>query len=143
MLFDGNTRAGIRSRAGLARTAILTAAVPCLLLASGCSTGPVPARREAPVAGHMGGSWEALYLTPRAAELLADIDPADLPEYARRDSDLSLTIEGPLLASSQWPQPPRLTVERARRLNIPVNANSQLFLLPERTFDHRPRAADR
>lgn len=72
-------------------------------------------------------SHEAVFDSSHVRRELAGVDPSYLPEYARRDADLSVTSGAPLLATSQWPQTPAPTLWDYRYVYLPPNASTQLF----------------
>ncbi|MBC7833607.1 MAG: hypothetical protein H7Y88_00720 [Phycisphaerales bacterium] len=90
-----------------------------------------------------GGAWEAVMYTPALANRVED-DSASLE--TRRDDALVLRVPLPLLATNQWPEPPRPSVLRTRTINLPRNPESLLVFLPgyrwyehDRSWRHEPR----
>lgn len=56
-------------------------------------------------------------------------------EGTRWDASLGVgEADGPLLAVNQWPEPPRDSLERWVRVNVPTNPRSFVFFLPERRW---------
>jgi hypothetical protein len=53
---------------------------------------------------------------------------------SRRDYALSPTQQLPQLATSQWPEPDRVSIERFRRVHLDEDENTLLFFLPRYPF---------
>lgn len=93
---------------------------------AGC--GRTVARPDAPVGGSLGQASEAIFGSPNFAVWAAqDLGGA---EYARRDAALNPRVEGPLLASNQWPEASRTTLERRRSVTVESSASTFIFFLP-------------
>lgn len=89
-----------------------------LVLATGCGPREID-RREARAlyaAGDQGGAWEAVLPTPEITAALEGIDPSMFAEFGRADDRLGAGTDGPLLATAQWPEPARATLERPRQI---------------------------
>jgi hypothetical protein len=124
------------SRPGAASVALVLA--PMLAGLAGCA-GPVP-RREASAAayaGNQGSASETVFSTPEVADALALSNEPVGPEYARRDSLLSADPRGPLLATAEWPEPARASLERPRYIRVRDDRDRFTFFLHERS--HRDR----
>jgi hypothetical protein len=96
--------------------------VVATLAIAGCAT-QVPQREAMSGYGSrsesgQAGSWESVLSTPEVIERLAATPPDSLPEFARADYRLSESNPGPVLASGQWPEPDRTSLEYPRYLQI-------------------------
>lgn len=82
-----------------------------------------------------GGSSAALHLPSGTERLLSGTSSVswDGPEYWRRDESLAYTPPEPLLATRQWTEHPRPTLERTRYVWIPAHPNLVDYRLPERS----------
>lgn len=103
---------------------------------SGCASG-VPVRSAGVGDGGAGGggggaAWEAVFLPAGTAAAQVGSEPASRAEYSRLDGALSLREDGVLLATAQWPEPARPSVERVRRVFQERDARTALFFLPRR-----------
>ena len=104
----------------------------------GCSmstaeASPGAAQKTQPLwIGGKGAS--AVFRSPRAsAELMGAPDEA-MPEFYRRDEQLGGT-PGPLLATSQWPQPEAPSVDYPRYVWLPRDASTyQYFQRPSEAY---------
>lgn len=91
------------------------------LAAGGCATA-VPVRPQGVVAGNQGGAWEVvLPLEPTARELAVG------PEYSRRDEALNYQPAEPLIGLGAWPEPYAPSLDQARTLFLPRNADRQIY----------------
>ncbi|MDZ4686825.1 MAG: hypothetical protein SH850_17265 [Planctomycetaceae bacterium] len=59
-----------------------------------------------------GGAWESVFGP------LHDYDPSALPEFGRNDYRLNASQPSALLATSQWPQPERDSLDNVRYLYL-------------------------
>lgn len=96
-------------------------------VAGGCATG-VP-RVESASATRFGGDQG------RSAEVV--FSPLDNGggaewEFARRDWAMSVRGDAPLLATTQWPEPERASLENVRRVYIRDRDGSYTYFLPDR-----------
>lgn len=111
-----------------ARAAYAAALVVSAWVLAGCSAAPT---RPAGVAvGHQGSAWETVFATPEVDARLGEMGEGG--EYARRDGALAVREPRPLLATEQWPERERATIERHRRITFPRRAETMIFFLPER-----------
>jgi hypothetical protein len=83
-------------------------------------------------AGAQGGAWEAVFLPAATTANLERTSRSAAPELARLDDELPVGRGHALLATAQWPEPLRPTLERTRRISFPRDASTQLFFLPPR-----------
>lgn len=87
------------------------------------------------------GAGETIFLPEQTHAVLAGIHPADLPEYARRDGALAVAgADGPLLATSQWPQATRPDLDFNRYISLPSQPGTYLYFSdqPYRGWYARP-----
>ncbi|MCC6322573.1 MAG: hypothetical protein IT438_14185 [Phycisphaerales bacterium] len=106
-------------------------AIACWL--GGCAASSVP-RREAGSASRFGGDQGA-----SAEVVFAPVEVGDwgAPEYGRRDAQLSVREDGPLLATSQWPEPERASLENPRYLYIRDRDGRYTYFVPDRAYSPR------
>lgn len=108
---------------------------------SGCSTSGVPRydERASVSGGDQAASWEAVFLTPAAEAIVSSGEAGPADEYARNDGRLGVGEPGPLLATSQWPEPIRASIEHPRYVYIRDDARRMLFFVPDdHRFHHHP-----
>lgn len=99
------------------------------LLAAGALVGcaaTVP-RGALPVGGALGTASEAVFVRPELAGAIASAEGA---EFGRRDAALSVREAQPLLATAQWPEEERASLERRRYITVSTSASTFLFFLP-------------
>lgn len=101
----------------------------CLVIA-GCQARVAQRVRE-PEGGRQGGAWEAVVASAFVNQRLAGQDPRSAPEFARADARLS-TADGPILATREWPEPARASLDRPRRIYLPTRAENLLYFEQER-----------
>ncbi|MFN7020425.1 MAG: hypothetical protein ACK4WH_03750 [Phycisphaerales bacterium] len=98
-----------------------------LALAGGCASS-VP-RIETASASRFGGDqgrWAEVVFPPPERGGGAEW------EFARRDRALSVRGDAPLLATTQWPEPGRASLENVRRVYIRDRDGSYTYFLPDR-----------
>jgi hypothetical protein len=117
------------------RSALGAAALAIATVLAGCASGT----RQA-AAPHRADTWEAVFLPPDTAGALAPMASEDLPGFDRNDSILTARVAEPLMASSQWPEARRDSIERTRTITISSSTNSFLFFVPERRDGRHRRA---
>ncbi len=91
---------------------------------------PIINRANSPV-WRGGPGNAAVFQTPQVEQQLPGDWLAELPEASRRDADLSASRPGPMLATSQWPEPPAPSLNDRRYLYLPSEANQYLYLDPD------------
>lgn len=96
----------------------------------------MPARPREPIVGDQGGQWEAVFL-PASTRAAVDAT-GPMPDVDRRDG--ALNVHGPevLLASTQWPERARASLERPRRVRLERDARDVLFFTPRRRHHVHP-----
>lgn len=91
----------------------------------GCS-GPVARRPLGPRAGNQGGSWEVVLDGARLARAERE------PEIARRDESLNPRVDAPVTALDSWPERPRPSIDRPRRVFTTGSFREYLYFRPGR-----------
>lgn len=81
--------------------------------------------------GDQGGQWEAVFL-PASTYAASELSGPGW-EGARRDDALGVRGPAVVLASTQWPEPARASLERPRRIRLENDARDLLFFTPRRT----------
>lgn len=100
------------------------------IFALGCQATLV--RRPAlPTLGTQGGAWEAALPSAATTAALGTADYRQFPEYSRNDLALNPRPVQARLATRQWPEDPRPSLARARRLQLETRADQVLFFEPE------------
>jgi hypothetical protein len=102
--------------------------LPVATALSGCA-GDRSASVNTPVQSP--GRWEAVVMPGETEETYASLAAEGAWWDARRDRDLAVRIEGPLLATDQWPAPERTTLERTRYITLPTRAETIIIFRPE------------
>lgn len=74
-----------------------------------------------------GGSWALVMQSPRTTQMLAGTDPRSAAEFARNDAVLGSGRDGPLLATSEWPERERPDLYYARRIQLETRASELLY----------------
>lgn len=110
-----------------------------LTLAGGCASSgtlgtgprtPLINRANSPV--WRGGQGSAAVLQTSGVEReLPGYLLADLPEAYRRDNELFGSRPGPMMATSEWPEPAPPSLSERRYLHLPSDASTQLYFEPE------------
>ncbi len=100
----------------------------------GCESA-VPRWPSAPSGGTQARSWDVVFPGPATTERLASIDRTTLPEWSRNDKALAYRPPHARLASDQWPTDPRVSLERARRIQVDDHGNTSVFYFNEREYD--------
>jgi hypothetical protein len=106
------------------------------VLVSSCAPADLEPRAPVVVRGDLlrgGGSSDVLHLPPATERLLGGAGGLSWegPEYWRRDEALAYSPPQPLLATRQWAEPPRPSLERTRYVWIPTHPNLVEYRLPE------------
>jgi len=88
------------------------------------SAGPAPGARA-----ERAGTWDQVFLAAGEGDA-----PPEAPAWAttRRDGALAVHAPEPLLATAQWPEPARASLEHRRIVTFPRRADSMIFFLSER-----------
>jgi hypothetical protein len=86
------------------------------LALTGCSAPLGGAELAAPRS--TGNHSQVIFSTPEITAAYAGIDDAQLPEFSRRDAQMAIASNEPLLATTQWPQPERTSIEQARYIRL-------------------------
>jgi hypothetical protein len=73
------------------------------------------------------GSWALVMQSPRTTQLLAGADPRSADEYSRNDAALGAGRDGPILATSEWPERERPDLYYARRIQLETRADELLY----------------
>jgi len=110
----------------VSRSVLAAAALAAWGLVGCASTVP---RGALPVGGTLGTASEAVFVRPELAGAIASADGA---EFGRRDGALSVREAQPLLATAQWPEEPRASLDRRRYITVSTSPTTFLFFLPER-----------
>jgi hypothetical protein len=100
--------------------------------------GPSAAAPREPIARAQGSAWETVLPTPDLARWRQAYAPWELPEYARRDGDISARSPRLATALDQWPDPTP-TVVFPRYLTLPRHPDRVLIFVPVPVHGHRPR----
>lgn len=112
-------------RGGLIAITLIGAVV--IMLAGCASSVSQQAKNE-----RAGGTWEAVFLPESTQEALdANPDAAQAWE-GRRDGTIQLRIDQPVLASAEWPEAPRDSLNRYRYINLGRQPENVLYFRPER-----------
>lgn len=126
MLSRSNTRTPRTPPRTFARAFGISAAAAAL---AGCASSNV-GRAGPPPAPPAGARWETVFLTPEPALALSQYDETTLPGYDRLDPYVNFAPPQAQVATSQWPQPDRPTLERGRYITLPHHANTIIFFVP-------------
>jgi hypothetical protein len=97
-------------------------------------TRPDARRGRDEVQGHAGGSWSLVFNGPTVNRALAGTEPREFAEYSRNDGALSYRNDGPLLASSEWPERERASLAYSRRVYLDPRADQLLFFENESKY---------
>ncbi len=99
----------------------------CLLLTACAAPVRPPEARRGPGMhlGSSGAAWDAVLPGPLVSA--AGLTPEYSPEFARRDAALSHRPNTAVVALDDWPQRARPDLDRARRFNMPRNADAVLY----------------
>ncbi len=123
----------------------LVCAGACVLVAGGCASrnggadglaawrlgeaeGPARARGAS-----AGGSWGLVFNSPTVNRAHAGTDAREFAEYSRNDAALGYRDQGPVMASSEWPERERASLAYPRRVYLDPRADQLLF------FEHESR----
>lgn len=104
-------------------------AVPALL--GGCASEPAVVQQPAPARAP--ARWEAVMLPEATAQDLGDYVPGSSGGAwwdERRDAAMSYRSDGPLLASGEWPEPSRPSLDRPRYIELPKRPETLLYFRP-------------
>ena len=94
---------------------------------AGCASQPAAVQAPPPVKAP--ARWETVMMPAGTTEALGDAEGAWWDE--RRDAAMSYRSDDPLLASGQWPEPIRPTLDRPRYVVLPKRADTLLYFRPE------------
>jgi len=119
----------------------LAQALPALVITltistmfGGCTTQVV--RREAPslqaFGGDQGGASEVIFTTPELSAALESDPTLASGDQSRRDYTLNIRDEQPLLATAEWPQRARASLERPRYVHFRDRDGRLTFFVPDR-----------
>jgi hypothetical protein len=102
--------------------------------AGGCSRqGAARDPAEHGFGGDQGAAAEVVFLTPEVERGLNTLGrERGGVEYGRRDALLGSRPDGPLLASAEWPEAARASLERPWYVYVRDDARRFTFFLPER-----------
>lgn len=101
-----------------------------VLALTGCASEKASRVTEAPA--HAPARWQAVMLPEETAAETSDIVWAWWDE--RRDGEVGVRYQEPLLASNQWPEPERASLERPRYISLPNRPDTLLYFRPERRW---------
>lgn len=115
--------------------ALTGAFVVALVVGVGGCVASVQRRPVEASMGSAGSAWEAVLPGPYVSQTLGSYDARQYPEYSRNDAALSPRPPQARMATSQWPEDPRPSLARARRLQLPTHADQVLYFESERPGD--------
>jgi hypothetical protein len=101
------------------------------LLVAGCASEPAVVQQQAPARAP--ARWEAVLLPEATAQDLGDYVPGTGGGAwwdERRDAAMSYRTDEPLLASGQWPEPSRPSLDRPRYIELPKRPETLLYFRP-------------
>lgn len=130
-------RAGVRGVAGVAVLGLalmLTGCASNVARVAGGGAGENTGYRAQVVGMGGGGGSVQLFLPPGSERAMAEVEAESLPEYGRVDGRLTVSIDGPQLATQQWPAPARPSLERPRYIFVGQSPGTVVFYLPEHRY---------
>jgi hypothetical protein len=74
-----------------------------------------------------GSTWEAVLPSPYVAQGLGSYDARQYAEFSRNDARMSARPARARLATNQWPENPRPSLSRARRLYLETRPEQVLY----------------
>jgi hypothetical protein len=98
------------------------------LLSAGCASDQAAVVTPVPVGTDR---WEAVMLPETTAAAFADGELEGAWWGERRDETMAVRIDGPALATSQWPGPDRPTLDRPQYLSLPTRPETIMHLRRE------------
>ena len=101
-----------------------------MLAAGGVLSGCVASLDRRPVQtsiGSGGSTWEAVLPSPGTVQALGSFDARQYAEFSRNDAKLSPRPVQARLATNQWPEAPRASLSRARRLYLETRPDQVLY----------------
>lgn len=99
-------------------------------LVAGCASDQAASTVSAPVPAGT-DRWEAVVLPEATAAVFAEGEVEGAWWGWRRDEALAVRVDGPALATSEWPEPERPTLDRPRYLSLPTRPETILHLRRE------------
>jgi len=91
------------------------------------SAPSTPAQRQ-PHSPSQGGSWELVFATPGVSARIAGAEEG--PEYSRNDAALNPRPAQVQTALSNWPEPARPSLLRARSVRVRDTESTFIYYLP-------------
>lgn len=99
-------------------------------MAGGCASEQAVTSVEAPAPAR----WEAVWLPAETAAGVGECGDNWAWWETRRDSALAVRSPGPLLATDQWPEPARPSMDEVRYISVPSRPETIMYFRPERAW---------
>src|SRR5262249_10800783 len=94
-------------------------------------------------ANQSGGSWSLVFNTPTGTRGTGGAGPEEFAEYSRNDGVLAARPDGPLLATAEWPERERVSLEYPRRVFLDNRPDQLLFFEYESRYGYGYRGGYR